>query len=364
MSLKCGIVGLPNVGKSMFFNVLTKLNVPSKNFPFCTISPNIGISIVEDERIENILKIIKAKNVVKTFIKFVDIAGLVKNSYLGDGLGNKFLSHIKNVDSILHVVRFFKKKEIIHVNNKIDPIYDVNLVNIELVLSDYSECKKYIKYYEKKKNEKNIDTNNYFLEILNILKICLKKLKKNINIRDIKFNNKQKNILKIFNFITNKPVLYIANIDIKDFIYLKIKNKILFEIKKFPYKIFPICINFYNLKFSEINIKYNILLDFFLKDINNIIYFTYNLLNLQTFFTVGIKEIRSWTIKKGSTAIEAANIIHTDFKKGFIRAEVISYKDFILYKGTKLARKHGKYRLESKNYILSDGDIVNFLFNV
>ncbi|WP_343154907.1 redox-regulated ATPase YchF [Buchnera aphidicola (Pseudoregma panicola)] len=364
MSLKCGIVGLPNVGKSMFFNILTKSNVPSKNFPFCTIDPNIGISIVEDKRIESILKIVKSKNIIKTFIKFVDIAGLVKNSYLGDGLGNKFLSHIKNVDAILHIVRFFKKKEILHVNNKVDPIYDVNLVNTELVLSDYEECEKYIKYYNKKSNEKNFDLNNYFLETLNLLKICLKKLKENISIRDIKFDKKQKNILKKFNFITNKPVLYIANIDIKDFILLKVKNKILFKIKNFPYKIFPICINFYNINYNKIHIKYNILLNFFLKDIENIICVTYNLLNLQTFFTVGTKEIRSWTIKKGSTAIDAANIIHTDFKKGFIRAEVISYKDFIFYKGIKFARQHGKYRLESKNYILSDGDIVHFLFNV
>ncbi|WP_343190072.1 redox-regulated ATPase YchF [Buchnera aphidicola] len=364
MSLKCGIVGLPNVGKSMLFNILTKSNVPSKNFPFCTIEPNIGISVVEDYRIDKIAKIVKSKNIIKSYIKCVDIAGLIKNSYLGDGLGNKFLENIKNVDVILHVVRFFKEENIIHVNNKVDPVYDVDLVNTELILSDYQNCKKYIKCYEEKIKKKKLEKSDNLFEIFDVLNLCLKNLKKNIMLNNVVFSKKQKNIVKIFNFITNKPVLYIANISIKDFVFLKIKNKIFNKLINFPYKIFPICINFNKISLFKNNINYDTMLKFFLKDINKIIYLAFNLLNMQTFFTVGDKEIRAWIVKKGITAIDASNIIHTDFKKGFIRARVISYKDFLFYKSIKMVKKFGKYRLEGKNYILSDGDIIYFLFNV
>lgn len=331
--MKCGIVGLPNVGKSTIFNCISKNKVPSENFPFCTIKPNISIIKIPDKRILKLKKLVKTKKIIPAVIKIVDIAGLIKNAHKGEGLGNKFLSKIREMDVIIHVIRFFEDKNIIHVENSLDPIRDKEIVDLELQLKDLEFLEKKIK----KENNNNL---------LKIEKKILKYLKNGKNVRDIFFYEEEKKKVKKLNFLTYKPVLYLCNIGNNK------KNNIL--LKKF--------IN-YIYKKNE-NILYFCAKENKKSNINKLIKSSYNLLNLQNFFTVSKKEIHVWTIKKNCTAYKAASVIHTDFKKGFIRAEIMHYNDFIKYGSFKKVKKAGKLLIKGKNYYIHDGDIIHFLFNI
>ncbi|NIG99066.1 MAG: redox-regulated ATPase YchF [Buchnera aphidicola (Periphyllus acericola)] len=348
MGVQCGIIGLPNVGKSTIFNILTKMTVPSLNFPFCTISPNIGFSIVYDKRLINLKKIVSPKKVIFSSVKLVDIAGLVKGASKGEGLGNKFLQEIKKVNALIHVVRCFKDESIIHVQNKVNPINDIDVINTELIFSDINVCEKSIIILN---NSKNIDENLIYEE-KSLLNKCLLNLKNFIFLRKINFSQKEMFLIKKFNFLTLKPMLYLININIDNK-----KNVCLNNVKEFLKNDIYKTINPNSLK--ETN-KY----DNRLFDLSKIIHSIYKILKLKTFFTVGKKEIRAWSFIKNSKCIDVSKIIHSDFKKGFIRAKVIRYKDFIRYKNENSVKKAGKLKLEGKNYLVQDGDIIHFLFNL
>lgn len=361
MSFKCGIIGLPNVGKSTIFNALTKSQIATANFPFCTINPNFGTVFVPDKRIEKILNIISTKKVTFAQIEFVDIAGLVEGASRGEGLGNKFLENIRQVDAICHVVRCFENENITHVCDKVNPENDINLINVELILSDLSLCEKII-------NKTNKDKFNDVLykKKIYIFEKCLYHLEKNKLLKSLNLTKEEKDILNYINFLTIKPTLYIANIDEhqNENNFVNILNKLAKENES---SIVIICG-----KIEEDLIRFNKNDRMLLKKemgiknfaLNKIIHAGYKLLNLNTFFTVGYKEIKAWTIKNGSYAEDAAGKIHTDFKKGFIKAQVISFKNFIEFKGFQGAKNAGKLSLEGKKYIVKDGDIINFLFNV
>lgn len=354
MSLKYGIVGLPNVGKSTIFNALTNLNVETKNFPFCTIKPNNGITFVPDDRLEQLNKIIFSKNIVPTTIEFIDIAGLVKGASKGQGLGNQFLSNISEVDAIIHVVRCFKKNNIAHISGKIDPKSDIETINIELCLSDLNICEKYLMRLENKIKilYKEIENKEY-----QILKKCFKYLSEGKFLSKLQLKIEEKNLIKNLNFLTLKPMMYVANIDKCDHTekkYLNIPKNFIEEPNS---AITYLCAIEKEKIFTIQKNKKNFGLEAVIKN-------AYAILNLKTYFTVGKKEIRAWTISSGTTALDASKKIHTDFKKGFISAKTISFEDYVKFQGEKNAKKAGKVRLEGKNYIVQDGDIIEFFFNI
>ncbi|CAL4320223.1 Ribosome-binding ATPase YchF [Buchnera aphidicola (Chaitophorus populicola)] len=349
MNVKCGIIGLPNVGKSTIFNILTKSKVSSLNFPFCTISPNIGFAQVYDNRLIKLKDIVCPNKLISTVVKIVDIAGLVKGASKGEGLGNKFLSQIREVDALIHVVRVFQDDNIIHVENFIDPIRDINIINTELIFSDIEQCEKSILMIKKYKNLNK----NEFIREKNLLKRCLSHLNKFYLLRTLKLSVKERFIINKFKFLTFKPTIFLININ-------KNKNNNIFldKVQKFLNKdlnnvICPDDIESSNYKDFKNYSK-----------LNEIVNTIYKILNLETFFTVGKKEVRAWSFIKNSKIIEVAKIIHSDFSKGFIRAKVIKYIDFIRYKSEKDVKKKGKLRLEGKKYIVQDGDIIHFLFNI
>lgn len=355
MSFKCGIVGLPNVGKSTLFNALTNSKVAALNFPFCTINPNVKIVSVPDIRLIQLNTIINSKKLIPSTIQFIDIAGLIKGAAKGQGLGNKFLDCIRNTDVIIHVVRFFKDNNIIHISGKVNPKKDINVINDELILADLNHCKKLL-------NNKNLLL--YKEEYKIFLKKCELHLQNFNMLYYCAFNENEKKFIKNLNFLTFKPMIYVLNINEK----ISKKNVNLIEIYKIAKKENTPIILIQALleeKISNIKNKNDSYFNKFMikkSALNNLIHTCYSLLKLHTYFTIGIKEIRSWTIPINSTALYAARKIHSDIQKGFIRANIISFSDYIFFKDEKKIKKLGKLRSEGKNYIMQDGDIVHFLF--
>lgn len=366
MGLKAGIVGLPNVGKSTLFNAITKKNILAANYPFATIDPNVGIVTVPDERLAKLEEMYVPERLIATSYEFTDIAGLVKGASLGEGLGNKFLSHIREVDAIVEVVRCFDDNNIIHVENTVDPIRDIEIINLELILSDLEILTNRIDKI-KKKAETNRDKEA--LEELNILKKAKDNLEKNIPLRLIEFSEEEMNVLNSFAFLTIKPMIYLANVSEDD--VAKEDNDYVKKVKEYASKenskVIKMCAKLES-ELSELNDddKKEMLNAVGIEEsgLDKLIKETYDLLGLATYFTVGSDEVRAWTFKKGMNAKKCAGIIHTDFEKGFIKAEVMSYDDLIKYGSEQKVKEAGRARLEGKDYIMQDGDICYFRFNV
>ncbi len=365
MSLTAGIVGLPNVGKSTLFNALTKRKILVANYPFATIEPNVGIVTVPDERLNILTDIYQPKEIIPTTFEFIDIAGLVKGASTGEGLGNQFLSHIKEVDAICQVVRCFEDSSIIHLENEIDPIRDIEIINLELILADLQVIENRIIRIEKKAlTTKDKDS----LEELDVLKKIYNALKQDVPARKLTYTEEELKFIKGFNLLTIKPIIYLANVGEKD---LGKPNKYLQTLEKYlekdNSKLIEICAKVeeeINELSDEDKEEYLTVLGQKESGLDQVIRKTYSLLNLGTFFTCGEKEVKAWTFVKGMKAPNCAGIVHSDFEKGFIRAEIISYEDLLNYGNEKRTREAGKVRIEGKNYIVKDGDICHFRFNV
>ncbi|WP_185858732.1 redox-regulated ATPase YchF [Blattabacterium cuenoti] len=334
--MKCGIIGLPNTGKSTFFNLISNSKALSENFPFCTIEPNYGITKVPDPRLSQISQIIQPIKIIPSQIKIVDIAGLIKGSHKGDGLGNQFLSQIRETNIIIHMIRLFKDISVLHVEGSINPIRDKEIIDMELQLKDLETIDNRLEKITKK---------NKIDESISILKKVSSFLKEGKNIRMYPFKNHEKKHINNLNLLTIKPVIYVCNVDEKLSLNDNSHIKNIKKIAKMENSIFIVL----SLKKDRYGID---------KVIKN----AYKLLNLQSFFTIGKKEVRSWSIPNPCTAIEAASVIHTDLKKGFIKAEIIHYNDFIKYRSEEKVKKSGKIFLAGKNYLIQDGDIIHFRF--
>ncbi len=366
MSLTAGIVGLPNVGKSTLFNAITNQKILAENYPFATIEPNVGIVTVPDKRMDKLKEMYNPKRFIPTAYEFTDIAGLVKGASKGEGLGNKFLSHIREVDAIVEVVRCFDDGNIIHVEGNIDPIRDIETINLELAIADLEVINNRLEKVSKKaRTTKNKDD---ILET-EVLKKCKKSLEENKPIRLLNLSDDEKKAIKSYSFLTEKPIIYLANIKEEDI--GNSDNKYVKEVKEYAKKenarVISLCAKVEE-DLSELNAqdKEEMLeaLGLDSSGLDKLINTTYDILGLATYFTVGPDEVRAWTFKKGMNAKQCAGIIHTDFEKGFIRAEVISYEDLIKYGDELKVKEAGRARLEGKDYLMQDGDICHFRFNV
>jgi ribosome-binding ATPase len=363
MGIQCGIVGLPNVGKSTLFNALTKAGIAAANFPFCTIEPNVGVVPVPDPRLGVLAQIVKPEKVVPTAVEFVDIAGLVAGAASGEGLGNKFLAHIREVDAIAHVVRCFEHPDVIHVANRVDPIADIETIDTELALADLDSVDKAIARYERvaKSGDKDAKAR---IEVLQKLRAALDQGRA---ARTVSLSDEERALLRDLFLLTMKPVLYIANVLEDGFEGNPHLDAVRARALAEGAEVVPVSAAIEE-ELSQLDDADR---DEFLKDLgldepglNRVIRAAYRLLGLQTYFTAGVKEVRAWTVKAGATAPQAAAVIHTDFEKGFIRAETIAYDDFIRLKGEAGAREAGRLRLEGKDYRVQEGDVLHFRFNV
>ena len=364
MSLKCGIVGLPNVGKSTLFNALTKAGIAAENYPFCTIEPNVGIVEVPDPRLAALAEIVKPERIVPAAVEFVDIAGLVAGASKGEGLGNQFLANIRETDAITHVVRCFEDTNVIHVAGKIDPIADIGVIDTELALSDLATVEKTLNRSSKAAKSGNDKEAAALVAVLTKVQAHLDSVQP---VRSLALTEDEQALLKPLCLITAKPAMYIANVKEDGFE----NNPHLAAVQQHAAKegapVVAVCAAI-EAEIADLDDadKVEFLTDLGMEEpgLDRVIRAGYNLLGLQTYFTAGVKEVRAWTMNQGDTAPKAAGVIHTDFERGFIRAQTIAFDDFIQFKGESGAKEAGKMRAEGKEYVVKDGDVLNFLFNV